>query len=586
MPQGLSGKSASRYGAGKSDLLRTAGLRHVRGKAGRKRVWRAIWRCRQLLAAGGLAGGLTGRLRCFWPGGLVRTALILLPLSGLLPGATFAASSDVEPRLAERPCPFENAVESGARCYDLLVPRRHTRPEDGQIRLGVIRFASQSPNPAPDPVVVLNGGPGQAAFPNLSEADEPGVLEGWLSLIAPFRHHRDVWIPDQRGVGMSRPLLDCPELEKLAGELKGQGLSRISTLQREKPAIIACRDRLLGQNTDFAAFNSWESARDMGDLFHAAGLEQVNLFGISYGSRLGFEVMRQHEASLRSVVFDSTFPPDVRPIEAEPAALARSVHLLVESCQQDPACQKHWPGLEEKIAALTRKLGREPVRAPGNTGAEVILDDFAFLAALSRALAVRELIPYVPDMVFRAEQGDYRLLAAFAGEPASSDPGLAEGLYLTIECGEVYAWTSRSVLEARAQRFAPLGRAGLVNPVFFHCPLWPLYPAGSMLLDPVRSDLPVLLLSGRFDPVTPPDWSAHAARTLTRSVHLIFDQDGHDVTGSNYCALKTAARFMDAPEDSAKNPLSLPDCNGDERPLAFLPFPLGGRDSERQAMQE
>src|SRR5205823_3186918 len=50
-------------------------------------------------------------------------------------------------------------------------------------------------------------------------------------------------------------------------------------------------------------------------------------------------------------------------------------------------------------------------------------------------------------------------------------------------------------------------------------------PAG--FNDPVRSDLPTLVLGDEYDPVTPPDQSKHASETLSHSTFVEFPGLGH-----------------------------------------------------------
>ena len=59
----------------------------------------------------------------------------------------------------------------------------------------------------------------------------------------------------------------------------------------------------------------------------------------------------------------------------------------------------------------------------------------------------------------------------------------------------------------------------------------------------MRSKVPVLLLSGEIDPVTPPAGAAHAAHTLSHSRHLIVSGQVHGVIGRG-CVPKIAADFI------------------------------------------
>ncbi len=65
---------------------------------------------------------------------------------------------------------------------------------------------------------------------------------------------------------------------------------------------------------------------------------------------------------------------------------------------------------------------------------------------------------------------------------------------------------------------------------------------------PVSSDIPVLLLNGRFDPVTPPRNAEAVARTLSHSRLVTFPTAGHGVLSSSKCANQVIAQFLEDPE--------------------------------------
>jgi len=493
-----------------------------------------------------------------------------------------------EQTLTPVPCWFAEGDVIGAECHQLSVPMRHGDPVRGMINIAVVRFPSLAAAPRKDPLIFINGGPGQALFPpsptlqndpttapyqplssplerEIQRENQREILEGWLSFLAPFRENRDVWLFDQRGAGQSKPSLDCPELERASRHWQGIALSRADILQREAAAVAACRDRLLATKIDFSAFNSWESADDIADLITAIGAGKVNLFAVSYGGRLAFEVMRRHGSLVRSVVLDSAFPPDARPIEAEAAILAFAAKTFFESCAQQKSCQTAFPNLEQKFLEVLDRLKRDPPVTRLANGIAVYLDHTALLSAFTQALAAKEILPHLPHMIDQAARGRFGFLASLAGNPTSGMPDISEGLYLTIECSEIYAWTDREKMEQWAKDHPNYAALAQQNPVFSHCPLWPLYPAASTLLQPVTSDVPVLLLSGRFDPITPASWSQHATQTLSKAVHIIFEEDGHDVTGGNDCALQTAANFLNTPSKAA-----LPDCALSQSKMSFM----------------
>jgi pimeloyl-ACP methyl ester carboxylesterase len=75
------------------------------------------------------------------------------------------------------------------------------------------------------------------------------------------------------------------------------------------------------------------------------------------------------------------------------------------------------------------------------------------------------------------------------------------------------------------------------------CEVWPRGEIEAGYHEPVASDLPVLILSGEFDPVTPPSWGNEAAATLPSSKHIVVPGIGHGATGIG-CVPKLIAQFI------------------------------------------
>ena len=188
-------------------------------------------------------------------------------------------------------------------CGYLIVPEDRSDPDSQPISLHVAVFTSESEEPAPDPIVYLEGGPGGHALEIV-----PFIFE---DRIAPFLTNRHFIVFDQRVVGYSEPNLDCPELIALTHETLDQQLSVEEQRAGGLSASLACRDRLIGEGVNLKAYTSAENAADLNALRQALGYEEWNLYGISYGTRLALTAMRDHPEGIRSVVLDSAYPLQV-----------------------------------------------------------------------------------------------------------------------------------------------------------------------------------------------------------------------------------------------------------------------------------
>ncbi|MDQ6603236.1 MAG: alpha/beta fold hydrolase, partial [Chloroflexota bacterium] len=210
--------------------------------------------------------------------------------------ATTAAGGTV-PRFAAAACPFKlgPGEEDGQNvaCGYLVVPEEHAHPAGRTIRLAVATVKSVGAPPAPEPIIVLNGGPGQG-----SEGFLAGFLSDRLPLKALLERYTVVFF-DQRGTGYSQPSLACPDA---GGATPGGAIAATAPTEQELAAPIKCHDRLVSEGVNLSAYNSAESAADVNDLRTALRYDQVNLLGISYGTRLALTVLRDFPQIVRSTV--------------------------------------------------------------------------------------------------------------------------------------------------------------------------------------------------------------------------------------------------------------------------------------------
>ena len=253
-----------------------------------------------------------------------------------------------QPFFEPAPCAFPVPAGYSPECGYLAVPQSRSLPDSPYIRLHVAIFRSLSASPAPDPVVHLAGGPGSSSLADaryLFNQGMDGILE-----------RRDFILLDQRGTGYSMPRLDCPERETLVPSLLQDGFS-----QDIVDAFRRCRERLVSEGIDLTSYNSAASAADVNDLRQALGYAQVNLYGVSYGTRLALTLMRDYPGAVRSAVLDSTYPPQVNLYTALAPNAERAFNVLFDRCGADPACSRRYPDLRNTFYRLVDRLNTSPV---------------------------------------------------------------------------------------------------------------------------------------------------------------------------------------------------------------------------------
>ena len=197
-------------------------------------------------------------------------------------------------------CAFERPRGSTINCGYLIVPENRQNPER-TIRIHVVVVPSISPEPQPDPMVYLNGGPGGYTLDNLG---------AWLGTFRRQYSERDLIFFDHRGIGYSEPSLACPEYFEAWGANLQNELSREEEIGLLRETMGQCRARLVADGVDLNAYNSAAIAADLDDLRRALGYETWNLYGISYGTRNILTAIREYGESgtIRSVVLDSPVP--------------------------------------------------------------------------------------------------------------------------------------------------------------------------------------------------------------------------------------------------------------------------------------
>jgi pimeloyl-ACP methyl ester carboxylesterase len=475
------------------------------------------------------------------------------------PDTTMPPEPDSAARFEETDCRFEPPPEFTPRCGDLVVPENRDAPDGAVVRLHVAIFSSESPNPAQDPVIYLEGGPGGHVL--------DGLILSFRDRFAPLLENRDLVVFDQRGAGWSTPSLACDEVRQVEIDLLDEALPEAESGARTSEALMECRDRLVAEGVDLAAYNSASNAADVADLRSALGYDEVNLWGISYGTRLALTVMRDHPAGIRSVVLDSTVPPQLDLLSAIPASADRAFDVLFASCAEDPRCSEEYPDLEADFLELAETLDGEPAEItvanlltreeyPG------VVDRDGLYSLMFQSLYAEDVIALLPDVVTSAAGGDYGGLERLASVHFTNDEFFTLGMYLSVQCREEYPFSSIGDVEAAVAQHPDVADLfGNVAGEFDDCQQWGSGTADPIENEPVTSDIPTLILAGEFDPITPPAYGLTAAETLTNSTFFEFPGLAHGVSTATECSTAILLDFLDDPS-TRPNDACIADLDG------------------------
>lgn len=435
-------------------------------------------------------------------------------------------------------CPFTLGsgmiAEQNVQCRTLSVPQVHDQPTGRTITLMIAIFTA--PNTAQDnePVIYLTGGPGGSALNDLG----PYITAQNLNRVT--LGHKLILL-DQRGTGNSRPALNCHEIDDL---FQASTANPDMDVGREqfKQAARSCKQRLTAAGVDLNAYNTLENAKDVHDLIQALGSTHVNLYGVSYGTRLALTVMRLFPNDLRSVILDSTVPTQLNIFSSEPAITQHAFDTLLQGCMAVIRCDMAYPDLSETFYRLVDTLNARPItftaqRTRTSNATTVTMSGDDLVDWIYQALYVTRFIPILPALITQISQGDYTLISRYYNYLAQNGR-ISYGMYYAVECSEDLAFTTQEQLDQALStlhsELRPLITDDLHTSLAI-CKGLHVQAVPASQKQAVHSTIPTLLLAGEYDPITPPDNGQEAEKTLGKSFFFEFPGTGHGVFLTNSC---------------------------------------------------
>jgi pimeloyl-ACP methyl ester carboxylesterase len=437
--------------------------------------------------------------------------------------------------LALAPCKLPG-LEEEARCGKLDVPEDRRHPEGRRIPLNVAVLPARGTgdsggSPAADPVFAIAGGPGESAVASAAV---------FTQLLGGVRDAREVVLVDLRGTGGSNRL-DCP-LPGSDDDPQGY-LGDFLPLE----AVRACAARLHEAGTDLTRYTTAEDVEDLEAVRAALGAGKIDLYGVSYGSRVALVYLRSHPDRVRSAALQGVAPTNIAVPLHHAEDSQRSLDMLLGECEADEACRTAWPDLKRKLAAVEERLAKAPATveiADPKTKKRVKLTVTRdlFNEELRWRLYTEALSP-IPEYIHKAYEGNFNKLAATIlrqRRAIASGAALSLGTYLSVTCAEDVPLVEPEEAK-RLARGSFLGTSRVDQQVRA-CSAWPRGKVPPGFAEDVRSDVPVLLLSGDRDPATPPRWGEQAAHYLSRSRHVVFRRGAH--VGRSPCVRSILADFL------------------------------------------
>jgi len=429
-------------------------------------------------------------------------------------------------KLDLQPCGVTGLTKD-ALCGQYEVYEDRAKQTGRKIKLNVLVLPALVDKPAPDAIFYLQGGPGGAA-----------TSVAGASLMMRLHRTRDVVLVDQRGTGKSNPL-QC-NFRGDQNEMRGYFVDALTP-----EAVRACRAEL-EKIADLKLYTTTIAMTDLDDVRAALGYDKINVYGGSYGATTALSYLNFFPQHVRTVTIAGVAPPD----SALPLSFARGVehalNRLFDDCAEDAKCKAAFPDLRKDWATAVANVSKGPVTFDAlnpytkqRQQVTMTRDGFAELVRL--VLYNPTVMSLMPAVIHEMSQGEYSHFAFYSFQLLHGiDAGLARGMHLSVLCAEDIPFVKESDIEpAMGGTFYGGNRArGYLKA----CEQWPRGDMPAKFRQPIKSDVPVLILSGELDPVTPPELATPLLRWLPNGRQILMHYATHD---TYECQERLAREFIE-----------------------------------------
>ncbi|HEX9018774.1 MAG TPA: alpha/beta fold hydrolase [Anaerolineaceae bacterium] len=476
---------------------------------------------------------------------------ILLALLCLGPrGAARAQSGGFSARYDVVPCstlalqtPASLMQSLNLQCGWLTVPAVHADPSGPTIQLAVVIIKSASASPSPDPLVMLQGGPGGSTIDTYTQL---------IPLDARLRSlDRDIVLFDQRGTEYSKPSLFCQAYYDESIRQLNEDLTHAEADRRAQVALQTCHDQWVKNGVNLSAFDTLENAADVESLRQALGYQKINLYGVSYGTEVVLQYSRSYPQGLRSAIIDSVLPPQINFIQDAPSTSQRALEAVFTACASQPECNTAYPNLKQvfyqQVDRLNKAKAHIEVTDPKSGQVyPALLDGSGLINSILQMLYLTDMVPLTPRVIYQVKNNDYRFLENIIAL-TTFDKSLNMGMYFSVVCSEDTQIDAQKLNLAGMPSQLADYETEMVQQVAQTCSFWKVDPIADTAHQPVASNVPTLVLAGAFDPATPPAYAQQAAQTLAKSYFVLFPIGGHGQLTSGECQDAVFLQFLDTP---------------------------------------
>jgi len=443
------------------------------------------------------------------------------------------------------PCWFNVPWNKIIHCGHLSPSLQNT---NSSISLPVVVFKNISLSFNSDPVLFINGGPGDANVLN-----HDGIRD-WSDYIDGLNWARDFIVMDHRGTGLSQPKPECKALYDYYEKSLVTKVGFKQEVRRDYVNFERCLKQVNEQH-DLANYSTFHSTQDIRDLMNTMDYSSWNLFGVSYGTRVALELMRAQPDNVRSVILDSVYPTDKHSLLKWPSLQDNAVEMVFERCKKTKACDEEYPELRKLLTEALLELKDKPRKVNvynyyNDRYYDAYINDQRFLTAIYISMYNEQLLPHIPAAIYGAAYEDSALMepiiSAFADYMLDKD--FNDVVFFSVECND-----SKRISEPQYQKeiskYPYLKKYHRYDWQYNTCRNWTSDAEKILPVAHVKSNIPTLVLSGEYDPVTPWQWGKEVHNYLLNSYYFKYADMGHSVLTANNCAVKNSRDFLNNPNE-------------------------------------
>jgi pimeloyl-ACP methyl ester carboxylesterase len=309
--------------------------------------------------------------------------------------------------------------------------------------------------------------------------------------------------------------------------------------------IRACRAEL-EKIADLRLYTTPVAMADLDEVREAMGYDKINVNGGSYGSTAALAYLRLYPQHVRAAAVSGVAPVDYKMALPFARGVEHALDRLFSDCAANAGCAAAFPNVRKEFAEVVARLTKAPATFeatnPFNQQKQrVTMSREGFMEHIRAALYFPEVMNYLPLLIHDMYNGDYSRFASISYQVFRQlDGQIARGMHLSVVCSEsVPFMTEEEIKRETAGTFYGEARVRAYQRA---CGLWRKGDLPASFRDTKKLDVPVLMISGDLDPVTPPFVGASALAQYAQGRQVIVRNGTHS---SYECTERLMAEFLD-----------------------------------------